>query len=568
MSVAKRRMLCCACLWLIANGQLMIAESRTALAEDPQMEIWWADPLTQLLKDHQKEGTQIPGIIHAARGDVEGIQLAIRSKTPVHVKVRAKPFSDQIPVGIRVVGRVPITRGTHYTPPEERVALPPVDLPDPLYETSEMVIGAEETQSFWIDVFVPEETEPKEYKTWITVEAGEKKLKLQLRLQIYPVTIPFEGELLLTNWFAVKTEDMGFKDARIGDKDWWSCADLLFDSMWAHRQNMFWTPLREPWIQPKIGEEGQLLFDFTFFDRWVEAFSRPRGGKRKTYIEGQPITVRQGGYSGKIKASVWRIKDQNLKKRVIEADDPEAEQGYADFLIALQQHLRDKGWLNRFRLHICDEPHGAQLKPYGLIAGYVRKYAKDLCVMEALDVKDDFDFFEQNCDVWVPQLGRFNKTLPKMLERLDRGKEVWFYTCLWPNGKYPNRFVDYPLIKTRILQWINFKWGFTGYLHWGFNHWRGGDPFKVLEPHHGGQTYLPAGDAWIVYPGKKAVLDSMRHEAMRDSVEDYELLRLLEEKDPEQAKRLADSLIRSFEDYERDCSVFRAARIKLLNSFF
>ena len=188
--------------------------------------------------------------------------------------------------------------------------------------------------------------------------------------------------------------------------------------------------------------------------------------------------------------------------------------------------------------------------------------------MEALDVKDDFGFFEQNCDVWVPQLGRFNKTLPKMLERLDTGKEVWFYTCLWPNGKYPNRFVDYPLIKTRILQWINFKWGFTGYLHWGFNHWRGGDPFKVLEPHHGGQTYLPAGDAWIVYPGKKVVLDSMRHEAMRDSVEDYELLRLLEEKDPEQAKRLADSLIRSFEDYERDCSVFRAARIKLLNSFF
>jgi len=173
----------------------MIANSRTPLAEDPQMEIWWTDPLTQLLKDHQKEGTQIPGIIHAARGEAEGIQLAIRSKTPVHVKVWAKPFSDQIPVGIRVVGRVPITRGTHYTPPEERVALPPVDLPDPLYETSEMVIGAEETQSFWIDVFVPEETEPKEYKTWITVEAGEKKLKLQLRLQIYPVTIPFEGEL-------------------------------------------------------------------------------------------------------------------------------------------------------------------------------------------------------------------------------------------------------------------------------------------------------------------------------------------------------------------------------------
>ncbi len=45
MSAAKRRMLCCACLWLIANGQLMIADSRAVLAENPQMEIWWADPL-------------------------------------------------------------------------------------------------------------------------------------------------------------------------------------------------------------------------------------------------------------------------------------------------------------------------------------------------------------------------------------------------------------------------------------------------------------------------------------------------------------------------------------------
>ena len=39
--------------------------------------------------------------------------------------------------------------------------------------------------------------------------------------------------------------------------------------------------------------------------------------------------------------------------------------------------------------------------------------------MEALDVRDDFEFFERNCDVWVPQLGRFDKSLDRMLERYD-----------------------------------------------------------------------------------------------------------------------------------------------------
>ena len=126
--------------------------------------------------------------------------------------------------------------------------------------------------------------------------------------------------------------------------------------------------------------------------------------------------------------------------------------------------------------------------------------------------------------------------------------------------------MDYPLIKTRVLHWINFRWGFTGYLHWGFNHWRGDDPFKDLEPPHGGSTFLPPGDAWIVYPGDRRLLDSIRHEAMRDGVEDYELLRLLAEKDPGKAKTLAETVVRSFTDYARDPKTLRQVRLELLDT--
>jgi hypothetical protein len=183
-----------------------------------------------------------------------------------------------------------------------------------------------------------------------------------------------------------------------------------------------------------------------------------------------------------------------------------------------------------------------------------------------LDVRDDFEFFEKHCDVWVPQLGRFDHSLDRMLQRRAAGHEVWFYTCLFPNGSYPNRFVDYPLIKTRVLHWINFKWGFNGYLHWGFNQWRGGDPFKNLEPPHG-SSVLPPGDAWIVYPGNRQLLDSMRHEAMRDGVEDFELLTLLAKKDRAKAEEIANGTVRTFTDYERDEKVFRAQRLKLLEAF-
>jgi len=558
---------------LLACTLLAAEEQETAL------ETWWAHPLTQLLVEDTPPAAPMLGRIDAARGEVEAIQLAVRCAAAGTVTAAAGPFrftigpngsgdgtaaAPALTLRIRTVGRVPITRGTHRTPVEERVAAPPVDLPDPLFNTSTIELAPDRTESFWLDVYVPAGTEPGHYESMVSLAAGGEHITLPLELYVHPATIPFEGKLLLTNWFNVRPKELGFGDAAPGSDAWWECANVLFDSMWAHRQNFFWTPLREPWVKPVVNGDGALAFDFSFLDRWVEEFSRPRGGERQTYIEGQPIAARKG-YDGKIEARVWQVADGKVQEVLLEAADPAARAGYAAFLTALRGHLKERGWLDRFRIHVCDEPHGAQLEPYSVIAGYVREFAPGFRIMEALDVKDDFAFFEKNCDVWVPQLGRFNESLPRMLERLGRGEEVWIYTCLFPNGSYPNRFVDYHLVKTRVLQWINFKWNFPGYLHWGFNHWRG-DPFEDLEPPHGGSTFLPPGDAWIVYPGDRVVLDSMRHETMRDAVEDFELLTLLAERDAARAAALAERVVRAFTDYERDPAAFQRVRFELLQA--
>jgi hypothetical protein len=481
------------------------------------------------------------------------------------VTLKAGDFSPEMPIRIRTVGRVPIRRGTHHTPPEERVALPPVELPDPLRPGHELVLKSGTTQTFWLDVRVAANVKPGEYRSRVVVSTDDTLVELPLLLKVHPATVPFECSLLLTNWFSPRPKELGFGDAPAGSDAWFASVNLLFDSMWDHRQNMFWTPLRPPWIKPIVTSSGDLGFDFTLFDAWVEAFSRPRGGVRKTYIEGQPIAWRQG-YDGHVKARVWRVVDGQPKEKLLEADDPEARDGYRDFLVALKGHLKEKGWTDRFRIHITDEPHRHQLKPYGIIAGYLRQFAPEFRIMEALDVRDDFEFFEKNCDVWVPQLGRFDQSLDRLQARLAAGKDVWFYTCLFPNGAYPNRFVDYPLVKTRILHWINYRWGFTGYLHWGFNQWRGGQPLKNLEPPHG-SSFLPPGDGWIVYPGQRQLLDSMRYEAMRDGVEDFELLTLLARKQPEKARAIAKQTIWTFTDYVRDEKVFRAERLRLLEAF-
>jgi hypothetical protein len=78
---------------------------------------------------------------------------------------------------------------------------------------------------------------------------------------------------------------------------------------------------------------------------------------------------------------------------------------------------------------------------------------------------------------------------------------------------------------------------------------------------------LPPGDAWIVYPSEKHILlSSIRYEAMRDGIEDYELLLKLGKKDPKKAQSLAARMIHQMDNVEQDVRKFRRARRELLEA--
>ena len=49
---------------------------------------------------------------------------------------------------------------------------------------------------------------------------------------------------------------------------------------------------------------------------------------------------------------------------------------------------------------------------------------------------------------------------------------------------------------------------------------------------------LPPGDAWLICPGEEGPVSSSRWEALRDGVEDFELLCLLEQEQRAVAERL------------------------------
>ena len=139
---------------------------------------------------------------------------------------------------------------------------------------------------------------------------------------------------------------------------------------------------------------------------------------------------------------------------------------------------------------------------------------------------------------------------------------------IFQGGSLPNKTVDVPLIESRLLHWLNYRYGLKGYLHWGFNSWTN-DPWNAPGQHN--------GDGWHVYPAKSGLLNSLRWEQMRNGLQDYECLWLLEQKlsqikatlSPrlteliEPARRgveIASQVVPTYSDYTRDPAVLYAAR--------
>jgi hypothetical protein len=249
-----------------------------------------------------------------------------------------------------------------------------------------------------------------------------------------------------------------------------------------------------------------------------------------------------------------------MRLRVLSLDDEITRNFYRQFIPALMEHLRQKGWDRIYLQHICDEPESGNEKSYASIAEFIKSIDPQIRIIDAVHSHQ----VNNEVDVWVPQLDCYDSNYHFYQERQLAGNEVWFYTCLAPQGNYANRFIEIPLIKARILHWINFRFGATGYLHWGWNFWSEDcyDETSGIIPEAG--NIMPGGDAFITYPGNGKILSSIRLEAMRDGINDYELLCMLKERRPEFAKEICREVVYEFDKYDVDIKSFRAKRRLIL----
>ena len=115
------------------------------------------------------------------------------------------------------------------------------------------------------------------------------------------------------------------------------------------------------------------------------------------------------------------------------------------------------------------------------------------------------------------------------------GRQVWFYTCIYPLYPYPSTHIDDSLLGSRLMSWIQKAYDFDGYLNWAVNDYLENNYTNPVNDPYAEDlrgAYVP-GDGFLFYPGAKygisGPVGSLRAVSYRDGMEDYEYLTLLEE---------------------------------------
>lgn len=511
------------------------------------LKVWFVNPLTHVFRDTPPEPTKT-WELHAARNEWEAVQLAVRSDRAllwmrVKVPAEAKQLFD---LRIRFVGYIPLPANSRATPPEELVRKAPADFPDPLLDLPFAPLGANETQPIFVKVRPKQTTKHGVSTIPLIVQTPLGEQTATLRVRVYDVDFPQRTRLWFTNWFRADNF------ARYHGVPEWGNEHFRWLRLYArlmreHRQNVVLVPLGlvRVFRQP----DSSFRFDFERFDRFISTFEKEGVAER---LELSHIGGRKTGRWEEpefIASPIWATD---------ELTGESVEVPLETFLQAVRDHLKETGRLKKAVLHIADEPIPVNAESWKALSARVHRAVPDLPRIDAIHVPN----LEGHLEVWVPQLNYFAQWLDIYRQRQREGNEIWFYTAWVPQGKWTNRLIDFPLIKTRLLHWFNARYGAKGFLHWGWNFW--GDVMV-------GELQSP-GDAFIVYPGPNA---SLRMEAQRDGIEDAELLWMLAERmaklkplTPERAAVLLEPLlkpvVRDFTDFTKDPDELEAVRREAL----
>jgi len=481
---------------------IMVSSALALAQEVDKIVLWPSDALSKVMSsDTPLTGKEHLLHMSGARDEIVSSQVVFRSPRDVgaatasladlkHAKSDAVIRASAIQ--LQWVRYIDTDRNTAGIPIDELVVKAPASIPDPFWEAASISVKAKRAQPLWIEIHIPDNAQAGDYNGTLQVMAGDESVAIPVKLHVWNFAVPKQRHLSVINWW--RFPGLGFENVKPYSDEYWTLLGRFCEFLVEHRQTDVQTSLGL--IQETGDDQQGYSYDTGRLERYAEAA---------------------------FGAGIHRIHLHSVGRRTANITDPSSRivpnESSLRRLAQWEKVIHRRKWRNRFLVSISDEPFIHHEESYAAMVNRVHETAPSVRCVEAVEAE-----FLGKLDVYVPKLSHLNLWYEQFEKVHREGADLWFYTCCHPTGRYPNRFLDQSLLKVRVLHWINYLYDLDGYLHWGLNHFAGDDPYTQEAISRG----LPLGDRAIAYPGTDKLLGSLRFSAMRDGLQDYEYLWVLE----------------------------------------
>ena len=411
-------------------------------------------------------------------------------------------------------------------------------------------LPADQTHGFWVDVFVPADARPGEYAGSYRITAGGKTF----------ATVP----VILTVW--------DFDLPRV------STMATALGSPGARMRGYYAK-------RGKAGKE-QAPSDYSVIDRQsAEMLSRHRINATPGPGSIAPVAQPDGGYAvpkeeiDSLREFIdrYHVNALSLPHPRTAVSDPEKQSEKLRAWLAAWD--RAAAELDRpgvtFFVYLRDEPNDEEAYKYvqrwGRAVRSAKSVVKVMVVEQTWTQDKGWGDLYGAVDIWCPLFPLFKA--PSAVKRQALGETVWTYTALCQRDKTPWWHTDFPLLNYRVPAWISWRYRIRGILYWGgMSYWNDvDDPWTepgTLDRRDRNSKLMYNGEGSIVYParavGYEGIAPSMRLKALRDSIEDYEYLAILERMGREaEGEKVVAKLAESWFKWEPDPRAYEKARAKL-----
>jgi len=421
-------------------------------------------------------------------------------------------------------------------------------------------LPSNQTHAFWVDVYVPEGQPSGEYNgVYRVTAAAGKPVEIQVSLTVWNFSLPQTPALETAFGSPAERLRSYYRERAQANKepeptDWAAveeqCAQLLSDHrLDATPPDATLTPVAQRDGSFRIPPE-QVRALREFVDRYhVNALQTPH-----------PNTVVKDPEAESAKLRAWLAAFDAAAKAL---DRPQVV----------------------FFTYLRDEPNTAE--DYHYVQKWGRAVRQAHSAVKVLVVEQTYtepgmagadsawgDLYGA-VDIWCPLFSLHKQDSSARRQAL--GETIWAYTALCQGPPTPWWEIDFPLLNYRVPAWIAWRYGMKGLLYWGgLSYWgQIDDPWVQApvfigrgNPQQGEKDTVFDGEGSLVYParavGYDGIVATVRLKALRDGIQDYEYLALLERAGKaDEAEKIVRPLAESWFVWEKDPAAYRAAKAKL-----